>query len=88
MTDDVLGEFKQFLAKENIPIAGQDFQDNLDFIKQHIQLQLITVIYGENEASQISVTNDYLVQKALESLPQARELLSKAKKYMASKTTK
>ena len=48
----------------------------------------LTVIYGENEAAQISVTNDYLVQKAMESLPQARELLSKAKKYMASKSVK
>jgi carboxyl-terminal processing protease len=88
VTDEVLDEFKQFLGKENIQIAGKDFQDNLDFIKQRIQLQLVTVIYGETEASQISVTNDYLVQKALESLPQARELLSKAKKYMASKSLK
>ena len=88
VNDEVLDEFKQFLGKESIQIADQDFQDNLDFIKQRIQLQLVTVIYGENEAAQISVTNDYLVQKALESLPQARELLSKAKKYMASKSVK
>ena len=88
VNDEVLDEFKHFLGKESIQIADQDFQDNLDFIKQRIQLQLVTVIYGENEAAQISVTNDYLVQKALESLPQARELLSKAKKYMASKSVK
>ncbi|MGA2630728.1 MAG: S41 family peptidase [Terriglobia bacterium] len=88
VNDEVLDEFKQFLGKESIQIADKDFQDNLDFIKQRIQLQLVTVIYGENEAAQISVTNDYLVQKAMESLPQARELLSKAKKYMASKSVK
>ncbi len=88
VNDEVLDEFKQFLGKESIQIADKGFQDNLDFIKQRIQLQLVTVIYGENEAAQISVTNDYLVQKAMESLPQARELLSKAKKYMASKSVK
>jgi hypothetical protein len=36
----------------------------------------------------MSVAEDPLVQKALEALPQAKELLSKAKKYMASKGSK
>jgi carboxyl-terminal processing protease len=85
VTDEVVNEFKQFLDKEKIQITGQDFQDNLDFIKKRIRLQLITVIYGEADASRLGVESDYLVQKALENLPQARELLARAKKYVASK---
>jgi len=88
VADDVIGEFKQFLAKEKIPIAEQDFQDNLDFIKKRIQLQLVTVIYGEAEATRLSVENDDLVQKALENLPQARQLLANAKRFMAGKTSR
>jgi len=88
VTDEVLNEFKQFLGKEKIQVSDQDLQDNLDFIKQRIRLQLVTVIYGEADASRMSLENDYLVQKALENLPQARELLAKAKKYMASKSMK
>lgn len=85
---DVVEEFKHFLTREKIQISDQDFQENLDFIKSRIRLQLVTVIYGENEADRLSIADDYLVQKALESLPQARELLAKAKKYIASKTSR
>ncbi len=85
VTDEVLGEFKGFLEKEKVQIADQDFNDNLPFIKERIHLQLVTVIFGENEAARLSVENDDLVVKALEHLPQARELLAKAKKFMASK---
>jgi carboxyl-terminal processing protease len=87
-TDDVIEEFKEFLAKEKIQLSDQDLQDNVDYIKKRIRLQLVTVIYGENEAAQLSIETDYLVQKALDNLPQAKELLAKAKKYMASKNLK
>ncbi len=85
VTDEVITEFKQFLEKEKAQIAEQDLQDNLDFIKKRIQLQLVTVIFGENEAARISVENDDLVQRALEKLPLARELLTDSKKFMARK---
>jgi carboxyl-terminal processing protease len=88
VSDEVMEEFKQFLAKEKIQITDSDLQENADFIRKRIQLQLVTVIYGESEASRISVGQDHLVQKALENLPQARELVAKAKKFIASKTVK
>ena len=85
VNDEVLAEFKRFLEKEKIQVTDQDFQDNLDYIKKRIHLQLVTVIFGETEASRLSVENDDLVQKALERLPEARELLAKSRKYTASK---
>ncbi|MFB3923132.1 MAG: S41 family peptidase [Terriglobia bacterium] len=86
--DNVLGEFKQFLSREKVEVSDQEIQDNLDYIKRRIRLQLVTAIYGETEASRISIENDTLVEKALENMPQAKELVAKAKKYMASKSTK
>jgi carboxyl-terminal processing protease len=88
VNDEVLSEFKRFLEKEKIQVTDPDFQANLDFIKKHVQLQLVTVIFGEQEAARLSVENDELVQQALEHLPQARELLAKAKKFMASKAVR
>jgi len=88
VTPDVLEEFKQYLAKEKIQVSDKDLQANLDFIKQRIRLQLVTAIFGENEAAKLSIAEDPLVQKALEALPQAKELLANAKKYMASKNLK
>jgi carboxyl-terminal processing protease len=84
--DAVLSEFKQFLAKESIPFTAQNLQDNLEFVKNHIRAQLVSSIFGENESDKITVADDPLVLKALDSMPQARELMAKAKRYVASKT--
>jgi len=86
--DAVLGEFKDFLAKDKIPFSDQNLKENLDFVKNHIQIQLVSFIYGENEADKISIANDTLVLKALDNIPQAKELMAKAKRYVASKTSR
>jgi carboxyl-terminal processing protease len=85
--DAVLDEFKRHLPSDGLQLSDQEIQDNLEFIKNHIRLQLIGVIYGENEAQQISIENDPLVHKAIDSLPQAAQLLANAKRYVASKGT-
>jgi carboxyl-terminal processing protease len=86
VTDAVLQEFRQFLAEQKIQIPDQDLKDNSDFIRTRIRFSLVASIFGETEANQIAVENDPLVQKALESMPQASELLAKAKRYIASKS--
>jgi len=86
--DDVLQEFKHFAEKENITLSDQEIKDNLTFIKNHIRSQLVGVIYGENEAGKISAENDYLVQKALEHLGQAKDLMASSKRVVASKELK
>lgn len=86
VTDSVMQEFRQFLTKEGIQVSDQDIKDNLDFIQSRIRGKLVASIYGADEADKISWEKDPLVQKALESLPQAKELLAKAKRYMASKS--
>ncbi len=88
VTSETIEEFKAFLAREKIQLSEQDLKDSLDFIKNRIRIQLVAAIYGEIEADRIGIENDYQVQKALESMPQAKELLIKAKQYMASKNTR
>ena len=86
VTDAVLDEFKQFLTKEKITFSDKDMTANLDFVKNRIRIQLVGSIFGENEADRISIGADPLVLKSLESIPQARELMAKAKRYVASKS--
>ena len=83
--ESVIGEFKHFVEREKVRISDADLRDNLDFVKNRIRVQLMASIYGEDEANKIGIENDFLVQKALENLPQARDLVAKAKKYVASK---
>ncbi len=86
VTDQVIQEFKTFLAKEHYQIPDQDLSANLDDIKKEIRAQLILFIYGENEADRIRIQSDPLVEKALQDMMQAKDLLANAKRYMASKS--
>jgi len=86
MPDDAtVQEFGDFLNSQSIKFTPQDLKDNGDFIKKNIRYELLSMIYGEEDAKQVSIANDPLVEKALQSFPQAAELLAHAKKYMASK---
>jgi len=86
VNDTVLDEFKKFLANEKIPFSDIDMTANLDFVKNRIDIQLVGSIFGETEADRISIAKDPLVLKSLDSMPQAKELMAKAKRYVASKT--
>ncbi len=87
-TDAVLDDFKQFLGRDKVSLSDVEMTANLDFIKDHIQYQLVSMIYGIPDADKIKLSRDPLVLKALDSMPQAKELLAKAKRYIASQTTR
>jgi carboxyl-terminal processing protease len=86
VTDAVLQEFQHYLADQKVQLSEHDYKDNLDFIRTRIRPPLVEFIYGQTEASQIALENDPLVEKAVEDMPQASELLAKAKRYIASKS--
>ena len=85
VSDQTIQDFKQFLATKGIQVSEQDMNDNLDFIRGRIRVNLVATVYGKDEADKIALETDPLIEKALGSLPQARDLLAKAKRYMASK---
>ncbi|MGH9431266.1 MAG: S41 family peptidase [Terriglobia bacterium] len=81
----VIQEFQKYLAAEKVPFTDRDFQDNLVFIKQHLREQVIGVVYGQDEARKLQLEYDPTVEKALENMPQAEQLLVNVKRYMASR---
>jgi carboxyl-terminal processing protease len=83
--ENVLDEFRRFLAREKINLTEGDIQENAEFIRNRIRLQLITVIYGEAEADRLTIADDPVVQKAIELMPEAKELVARAKKYIAAR---
>jgi carboxyl-terminal processing protease len=85
--DQVVQAFHDFLAKRGLALSDRDVRDNIDFIKQHIRDVLIDMVFGEEEARHLSVQDDFMVQKAIEDLPQAAALLNRAKKYMARRAS-
>jgi carboxyl-terminal processing protease len=84
-TPDVLDDFAKFLADEHLNVSSGDLADNNEWLKQRIKVQLIGMIYGEDEMLRVERESDPLVAKAVESLPQAAALLAHAKQYVASR---
>ena len=82
--DQVAHDFRDFLTRQGLNIPDKDVQDNLEFVKDHIRGVLVGMIYGQDEARHLSVSNDYIVQKAIEALPQAAALVTRSRKYVAS----
>ena len=88
VTDDVLTEFTNFLAKQKIPVSSADLQKNLDFVKLHIRESLVRDIYGTDVADRVAIENDPLVTDGVNHLPEAEQLLVNVQKYMAARETK
>ncbi len=81
-----LSEFKQFLADQKIEVSPQDFDSSRNYIAREIRLQLVTMIYGSNEADRVAAGTDPLVQDAAADLDRAKELVAGARRFVASKS--
>lgn len=78
-------DFQDYIARQKISVSPQDVAQNLDFIKVRIKEEVAGLLSGEPEADRLSVENDPLVEKAIEDLPQAAQVVANARRYMASR---
>jgi len=82
ITDKVLDAFRAFLAAHpNEPYFVTDAQAeaNLDYVRNRLYEEVITAAYGAESGNQIFIRNDQLTQRAVEALPQARQLAENAR---------
>lgn len=83
--DAILQQFKDFLQKEKIDLTPAQFSANLDFIKQQINEDILGAVYGIQELDQLQAENSPEVKKAIAEMPEAAELVTNVKQYMASR---
>jgi carboxyl-terminal processing protease len=74
VSDALLGQFRQFLVGRNIMISEKDFQENKDYLKRMIKYELFYDRIGVTEAQRILLEADPQVLKAIEYLPEAKDL--------------
>jgi carboxyl-terminal processing protease len=82
--DQVVQAFRGYLARQGLMLSDQNVQDNLSFIHEHLREVLVGMVYGEDQALVMTAQNDTLVQKAIDSLGQSADLVSRARAYRAS----
>jgi carboxyl-terminal processing protease len=87
-TDDrVMFEFRRYLEKSKVHYSETDIADNLAWIKRRIKREVFTSVFGTTEGYKVELEDDPQVQKAVESLPQARALYENVKKVIAQRNS-
>jgi carboxyl-terminal processing protease len=83
--DQVMQEFRKFLDEQKIPFTEADLAENSDWIKSNIKAELFINEFGQQEGMMVHAETDPEVQKALDLLPQAKQLADNAKKVVAQR---
>ena len=85
VSDALLGEFQQHLTKRGIQFSEKDFQDNKDYLKRLIRYEVVYNRFGVSEAARVLLEGDPQVLKAVDLIPEARDLASKARRQIADR---
>jgi carboxyl-terminal processing protease len=83
--DNVIKTFRAYLDKEKITYTEDDFAQNLGWIRHEIRKEAFISVFGLTEGAKVDLEDDLQLQKAIESLPQARALYENARKVIAQR---
>ena len=84
--DAVMMEFRKFLDSQQVPYNEAELSQNLDWVKSNIKAELFINEFGQQEGMKVHTENDPEVAKALELLPQAKQLAENARKIIAQRS--
>ncbi len=83
--DQVLQQFREFLNEKKVPWTEADLRQNLDWLKSNLKAELFTEVFGVDAGLRARAEADPEVSKALELLPQAKQLTENARRILASR---
>ena len=79
-------KFTTYLDQEKIKYTDADIAQNLSWIKREIRKEAFTSMFGLTEGYKVDLEEDTQLQKAIETLPQARALYENARKIIAQRS--
>ena len=85
--DAMMKSFRDYLAQHNVRYTEPDIAENLDWIKRKIKQEVFMSAFGQQEGFKVLLLADPQVEKAAESVPQARALYQNARKIVAQRTS-
>jgi carboxyl-terminal processing protease len=77
--DAVVARFRDWVKAQKLTVSDADWQANLPAIKEQIGIELANVGLGLDAGTKLQMATDPVVQKALDLMPQAEQLLKKQK---------
>jgi carboxyl-terminal processing protease len=85
--DTVMQDFRNFLTEQKIPFTEQDLADVNDWVRSNIKSEIFIDAFGQEEGLKVRAEADPQVVKALELLPEAKQLADNARKIIAEKAS-
>ena len=83
--DALMQDFRKFLDEEKIPYTEADLLENNEWLRSSIKSEIFVDAFGQEEGLKVRAETDPEVLKALDLLPQARQLAENAKKVVAER---
>jgi len=84
--DNLMKSFRDYLTKHNVHYTEPEIAENQDWIKRKIKQEIFMSAFGQQEGFKVLLEADPQVQKAVDSIPQARVLYQNARKIIAQRT--
>jgi carboxyl-terminal processing protease len=81
--DSVMKKFTTYLDEQNVKYTEPDIAENLAWIKREIKKEAFISVFGLTEGAKVDLEDDAQLEKAIESLPQAKALYDNARKIIA-----
>src|SRR5207249_9260961 len=83
--DSVMQEFRKSLDADKTPYTEADLVQNNEWIRSNIKSEVFVDAFGQEEGLKVRAEGDPEVLKALDLLPQARQLAENARKVIAER---
>ncbi len=74
VTDEMIGNFKRFLAREKIEFTEAEIEENLDYIRVGIKAEIFSYHFGLEERQKVLADRDDQLLRSLELFPLASQL--------------
>ncbi len=84
--DAVLNDFRKFLDEQKVTYSESDMLENADWVKANIKSEIFVDSFGQQEGLKVRAETDPQIIRALELLPQAKQLAENARKIIADRT--
>src|SRR5713226_2192572 len=84
--DVVLQDFRKFMDDEKIPYTEAELLENNAWVHSNIKSEIFVDVFGQEEGLKVRAETDPQVTKALDLLPQAKQLAENARKIVAERT--
>jgi carboxyl-terminal processing protease len=83
--DRIIEQFHDYMLKNKYDFTEADFTLNRAWVKQELKREMYITAFSYEDSQRVAIEQDPAVQKAIDSMPNAKKLLENAKKLLVER---